>query len=153
MVGMAIGVTCHFGLFLWSYTWHGKEYTDANVQTDAWDNYSDRPSQIISDITSIDTQTPKFSPVEYTSTGSQINSSTIETGSQTITDGASTTTTVLPIPPVDINVVPNQDLITKLPDWARFCPDHPNYLVWLAQNPELGITTSQFLNNYFNSFM
>jgi hypothetical protein len=54
--------------------------------------------------------------VEYTSTGSQINSSTIETGSQTITDGASTTTTVLPIPPVDINVVPNQDLITKLPD-------------------------------------
>ena len=31
---MAIGVICHFGLFLLSYTW--QETTDTGVQTDAW---------------------------------------------------------------------------------------------------------------------
>lgn len=103
---MAIGVTCHFGIFLWSYTWHGKEYTDASTQTDTWENYSDRPSQIISDVTSIDTQTPRFSPVEYTSTGSQIESSLMEAGTQTVTEGASTATTVLPIPNVEVLPIP-----------------------------------------------
>jgi hypothetical protein len=98
LYGMVIGVTCHFGLFLWSFTRQDTEYTDSSVQTDAWENYSDRPSQIISDITSIDTHTPRFSPVEYTNTGSQIESSTMEAGSQATMDGVSTLTTVLPIP-------------------------------------------------------
>jgi hypothetical protein len=42
-------------------------YVDKGVQTDAWDDYSERLSQIRSDsLTSIDTVTPRISPVEYT---------------------------------------------------------------------------------------
>lgn len=85
---------------------------DKGTQTDVWEDYSDRPSQIIQDsVTSIDTQTPQFSPVEYTSTGSQINSSTIEAGSQTINEGASTATTVLPIPNAEVLPVPNTEVL------------------------------------------
>lgn len=74
-------------------------YVDKGIQTDAWEDYSNRPSQIASDsLTSIDTVTPRFSPTDYVNTGPQIN--TIEAGTQTITDNMSTVTTVLPIPPI-----------------------------------------------------
>lgn len=69
---------------------------DKGTQTDAWEDYSDRPSQILqTSTTSIDTQTPKFSPIEYTSSSSQ----TIESP-----------TTVLPIRPMNIEVLPNRDI-------------------------------------------
>jgi hypothetical protein len=41
-----------------------------------------------------------FSPVEFINTGTQANSNTMETGIQTSTEIVSTTT-VLPIPPMD----------------------------------------------------
>jgi hypothetical protein len=54
---------------------------------------------LVSDVTSINTVTPNFSPVEYTSTGVRI-----------ITGDTSTLTTVLPVPPVNVEVVPNPDI-------------------------------------------
>ena len=82
-------------------------YVDKGVQTDAWEDYSDRPSQILCDsITSIDTVTPKFSPV---------------------TEGVSTVTTILPIPPVDINIIPNPDLIITKVDQGVQTISNPMY--------------------------
>jgi len=87
-------------------------YLDKGVQTEAWEDYSDRPSQIGSgSTTSIETVTPileNISPVFSAN-------STSEIGTQTITDSISTVTTVLPIPPVNIETVPNADitLVTK----------------------------------------
>ena len=76
-------------------------FVDKGVQTDAWEDYSDRPSQIVSDsITSIDTVTPRFSPIE------QIN-----VGTSTLAGDSSTVTTILPIPPVNIEVIPNPDIL------------------------------------------
>lgn len=82
---------------------------EKGVQTDAWENYSDRPSQIISDsnsLTSVDTMTPGISPIQHFSS-QQILS---DAGNLTVTEGASTTTTVLPIPPVHTEFIPNPDL-------------------------------------------
>jgi hypothetical protein len=39
-------------------------------------------------------------------------------GTQVITEGVNTATTVLPIPPVTTNFVPNPDLIKKVSDSA-----------------------------------
>lgn len=76
---------------------------DKAVQTDAWEDYSERASQIISDGTSsIDTVTPRISPMEY-----------VKTGAQTLAENASNTsnaTTVLPIPPINIQYIPNPDI-------------------------------------------
>jgi hypothetical protein len=107
------------------------EKVDANVQTDAWENYSDRPSQLASDVTSIDTMTPRISPTEHFNS-SQLYS---ETGTQTLTDGASTATTVLPIPPINIEVIPNPDLIINQP-WI---------IDGFIQNSEQALKCAQFL--------
>jgi len=53
---------------------------------------------LASDVTSINTVTPRLSPVEYINTGSQIESNAIESSTQTITESVSTITTILPIP-------------------------------------------------------
>jgi hypothetical protein len=87
-------------------------YIDKGVQTEAWEDYSNRPSQIGSDsLTSIDTITPISENISSISTLQTIS----EVGTQTITDGTSTVTTVLPIPPVNIEMIPNTDitLVTK----------------------------------------
>jgi len=87
-------------------------YIDKGVQTEAWEDYSNRPSQIGSDsLTSIDTITPISENISPISTLQTIS----EVGTQTITDGTSTVTTVLPIPPVNIEMIPNTDitLVTK----------------------------------------
>jgi hypothetical protein len=63
-------------------------------------------------ITSLDTVTPiseNISPVITTNT-------TSEMGTQTITDSISTVTTVLPIPPVNVEFVPNPDVIMQVAD-------------------------------------
>ena len=73
-------------------------YVDNGVQTDAWEDYSERASQLASNsLTSIDTVTPRISP-------------TSEAGTSTISGDVSTVTTVLPIPPVNIEVIPNPDI-------------------------------------------
>ncbi len=87
-------------------------YVEKEVQTEAWEDYSNRPSQIGSNsVTSIDTIKPiseNISPVSTLQTTSEV-------GTQTITDGASTVTTILPIPPVNIEMIPNPDItqVTK----------------------------------------
>lgn len=79
-------------------------YIDKGVQTSAWEDYSDRPSQIVSDgLTSIDAITPRFSPIDYTNTGTQ-----------TLAGYTSTVTTILPIPPVNIEIVPNPEIIASV---------------------------------------
>jgi hypothetical protein len=90
-------------------------YVDKGIQTDTWEDYSERLSQIGPEsLTSIETVTPRFSPVEFINTGSQSELSTIEIGTQTITDGVSTVTTVLPIPPINIEMIPNPDITNYL---------------------------------------
>ena len=81
-------------------------YVDKGVQTDAWEDYSNRSSKMAPEsVTSIDTVTPiseNISPVTTLQTTSEI-------GTQTISDRVSTATTVLPIPPVNIETVPNSE--------------------------------------------
>jgi hypothetical protein len=89
-------------------------YVDKGIQTDAWDDYSDRPSQILqtSPITD-NTITPVFSPVDQIDVGTQVNFNTMELGIQTsqISSGSSSiATTVLPIPPMNVEVIPNPDI-------------------------------------------
>jgi hypothetical protein len=50
-------------------------------------------------------QSPVFSPVEYINEGIQA------TGTITTTESISTATTVLPIPPVEVYMIPNVDLL------------------------------------------
>ena len=77
-------------------------YVDKGVQTEAWEDYSNRPSLIGPEsVTSLDTVTPI----------SQYVSPTSEVGIQTISDRVSTATTVLPIPPINIEMTPNSDIV------------------------------------------
>jgi len=64
--GMFVGVACHVGFYLVSSIWYsGNKQVDKGVQTDAWEDYSDTPSQIASDnLTSLDTMTLEISPSE-----------------------------------------------------------------------------------------
>jgi len=85
-------------------------YVEKSVQTEAWEDYSDRPSQIGSQsVTSIDTVTPiseNISPTVQTIS---------DLGTQSMSGDASAVTTVLPIPPINIETIPNPDitLVTK----------------------------------------
>lgn len=93
-------------------SYFNSSYIDKGIQTDAWDDYSDRPSQIIQ-VSEISSQniTPNFSPVDNINTGAQVGLDTVEAGIQTISESVSTATTVLPIPPVNIEMIPNPDII------------------------------------------
>jgi hypothetical protein len=69
--------------------------------------YSNRPSLFGPEsVTSLDTVTPSSDNVSPAVSVP----STSEVGIQTITDGTSTVTTVLPIPPINIETVPNPDI-------------------------------------------
>lgn len=102
--GLYASTACFLG-YSFATSYLNSFYVDKGVQTDAWENYSDRPSLIGPEsVTSLDTVTPiseNISPIAILSTNSEI-------GIQTITEGASTVTTVLPIPPMDIPMVPNR---------------------------------------------
>ncbi len=83
-------------------------YVDKGTQTSAWEDYSDRTSQMASNsVTSINTVTPISDNVSPTFTAHTMS----EVGTETITDGTSTVTTVLPTPPINIEIVPNPDLV------------------------------------------
>jgi hypothetical protein len=76
-------------------------YVDKGVQTSAWEDYSNRPSQIASDsVTSLETMTP-------------VSPTFVETSPvvQATSDNVSTVTTILPMPYPDIAIVSNQDII------------------------------------------
>lgn len=99
-------------------SFYNSYYIDKGVQTDVWEDYSDRASQILqtSPITD-NTITPGISPTDYVNSGAQVILDTIEIGTQTIIDNGtnvSTVTTVLPIPPVNIEMIPNPDIINKI---------------------------------------
>jgi hypothetical protein len=82
-----------------------KSYMDKSVQTDAGENSSDKPSEIIpNNITSIDTLSPVSSNVEDTST---LIPTTSEVGIQTITGD---------VTPVNIEVISNQDIAGRVVD-------------------------------------
>jgi hypothetical protein len=58
-------------------------------------------------VTSIDTVTPiseNISPVTTLQTTSEV-------GTSIISEGASTVTTILPIPPVNVEIVPNSEIV------------------------------------------
>jgi len=110
--GMFIGMGCHLSYMFAKQAYLHYFYVDKEVQTDAWEDYSNRPSQIIGDnLTSLDTVSPRISPTEYIN--QTLTQSTSEVGTQAIIDSGtnvSTVTTVLPIPPVNLEVVPNPDI-------------------------------------------
>jgi hypothetical protein len=83
--GIFAGVACHLGLSLLTSTWYSETaHWDKGVQTDAWEDYSDTPSQIL---------------VENL------------TSSEPVSQGISPVTTVLPVRPMEIEVVPNPDIL------------------------------------------
>lgn len=108
--GIFIGAACHAGFSFWSsILYDNKVFIDSAVQTDTWEDYSDRPSQIMLDsLTSLDTVTPRISLTEYIS--KIVTRTTFETGIEILSGDTSTVTTVLPIPPVNIEVIPNPDI-------------------------------------------
>jgi hypothetical protein len=121
-------------------------YVDKGVQTEAWENYSNRTSQMASEsITSIDTITPiseNISPVSTLQTTSEI-------GTQTITDSISTVTTVLPIPPVNIEMIPNSDIVnigTVVVENTR-ANDYFTHVTWVQQSVDAMIAKADLVNN------
>jgi hypothetical protein len=107
LFGVAFVGTVGFIGYKFATSYINSIYIDKEVQTAAWEDYSDRTSQITSNsITSIDTVTPISDNVSPTFTAH----TTSEIGIQTITDGSSTTT-VLPIPPINIEMIPNPDIV------------------------------------------
>jgi|ERR1700677_538730 hypothetical protein len=85
-----------------------KSYTEKGVQTDAENNLSDTPNQIIQEnLTSIDT----LSPVSSTSS---LIPTTSEVGIQTIAGN---------VTPVNIEVIPNPDIVGRVID-----PSNAEYL-------------------------
>lgn len=68
-------------------------YLDKGIQTDSWEDFSEKASQIASDnITSMEAVTP-VSPIV------------------TNISDTSTVTTILPVPPVNVEIVPNPDIL------------------------------------------
>lgn len=108
LFGVAFVGTAGFMGYKFVSSYFNSNLVDKGIQTEAWEDYSDRTSQIASkSVTSIDTVTPisdNVSPIFSAHTSSEL-------GAQTITDGTSTVTTVLPIPPVNIETVPNPDIL------------------------------------------
>jgi hypothetical protein len=70
--------------------------------------------------------------------------------SQTVTDGTSTATTVLPIPPVDMEMMPNPEI--KINAVQAF-PDHPSYLIYLNKNPITNTVMDIVSNTQLFDFM
>jgi hypothetical protein len=85
-------------------------------------------------VTSIDTITPiseNISPVSSLQTTSEI-------GTQIITDSISTVTTVLPIPPVNIEMIPNADInlaTQSLVDIGVQTNNNPESIVSITESP------------------
>ena len=88
-------------------------------------------------VTSLDTITP-ISPTE-----------SLDVGTQTITDGSSTVTTVLPIPPVNVEIIPNSDIVnigTVVAEKTRAI-DHFSHTTWIQQSVDFMIARADLVNN------
>jgi hypothetical protein len=112
--GLFIGVVGTIG-YSFASKILSKSYVEKGVQTDAEENFSDRPNQIIQDnLTSIDTLSPvsstdTLSPISSTDTSSLIPR-TSEVGIQTISGD---------ITPVNIEVIPNQEIVGRVVDLSN----------------------------------
>jgi hypothetical protein len=130
--GMFAGVVCHMSLFLLSVI--QKEMTDQGVQTDALEELSDRPSQIIQDnLNSIETITPVTPTLEDTSAAipsiSQVGtSSTSQVGTSSTSQVGTSSTSQVGTPStsqvgtptiaedINIEVAPNPDIVGRAID-------------------------------------
>lgn len=101
--------TIGFMEYSFATSYLGSFYVDKGIQTDAWEDYSNRASQIAYDSpTSLDTVTP-VSHVFTSNTGNTL--STMSPISPTLTsDTAQTVSTILPVPLVEIEIIPNRDI-------------------------------------------
>jgi hypothetical protein len=110
--GVFVGCVGALGYsFISSYL--DKKSVDKGTQTETSENLMDNPSKIIQDnITSIET----LSPV---SPSSSLIPTTSEVGIQTMAPDVNTVTTVLPTPPINIEVVPNPDTIVSIIDTSN----------------------------------
>ena len=119
-------------------------YVDKEVQTDAWEDYSDRPSQLVSNnATSIDTVTPRIFPTEHLNFSQSLSG----TGTQTLTEGANTATTVLPIPPVNLKVIPNPDIVQSASsEIVQFVMEHSSSV---ALSYEQVMRATEMVNNLY----
>lgn len=147
--GLFIGIV---GVIGFSFTSQilKKSYTDQSVQTEARENFSDRPSQITPDnVSSIDTLSPVSSTIKDTSS---LISTTSEVGIQTIAGD---------ITPVNKEVIPNQDTVGRIVDISN-----PEYIAakveqlnaldpfsatpWTPERVSAMIDTLGIVNNLFN---
>jgi hypothetical protein len=124
-------------------------YVDKGVQTDAWEDYSNRPSLIGPEsVTSIDTVTPISDNVSIESPSFSTYTAS-EVGTQITTDGTSTVTTVLPIPPVNIEIIPNSDIVntgTVIVENTR-AHDYFTHITWVQQSVDAMIARADLINN------
>jgi hypothetical protein len=146
LFGVAFAGTVGFIGYKFASSYLNSFYVDKSIQTDAWENYSDRSSQMAPEsITSIDTVTPiskNISPVTTLQTISEI-------GTQTISEGASTVTTVLPIPPINIEMVPNPEMVnigTVVVENTRAI-DYFSHVTWIQQSVDAMIARADLVNN------
>ena len=127
-----------------------KSYVEKGVQTDAGENNSDKPSQIIPDnVSSIETLSPVSSTFEDTST---LIPTTSDVGTQTIIGDET---------PVNIVITPDPDIAGKVVDLSN-----PEYLAakveqlnaldpflatpWTPERVSEMIDTLGIVNNLFN---
>jgi hypothetical protein len=127
-----------------------KSYVDKGVQTDAGENLSDRPNQIIAEnITSKDALSPVSSTFKETST---IIPTTSEVGTQTITED---------VTQVNTEVVPNQNIVERVVDisnaeYIAAKVDQLNAIdpfsttPWTPEKVTAMIDTLGIVNNLFN---
>src|ERR1700761_3397444 len=114
--GMFAGVVCHMSLFLLSVI--PKEKIEKGVQTDALEEFSDRPSHIIQDnLNSIETVTPVSQTIEDTSVAIP---STSQVGTSSTSQAGTPSTSQVGTPTIaeDINieVAPNPDIVGRAID-------------------------------------
>jgi hypothetical protein len=147
--GLFIGVVGAIGYSFTSKILR-KSYVEKGVQTDAENNFSDRPSQIIPDnVTSIDTLSPVSSTFKDTS---PLIPTTSEVGTQTIAGD---------VTPVNREVIPSQDIVERVVDLSNAeyiaakveqlnALDPFSATPWTPERVSAMIDTLGTVNNLFN---
>lgn len=127
-----------------------KSYVEKGVQTDAENNFSDRPSQIIPDnVPSIDTLSSVSSTFKDTS---PLIPTTSEVGTQTIAGD---------VTPVNREVIPSQDIVERVVDLSNAeyiaakveqlnALDPFSATPWTPERVSAMIDTLGTVNNLFN---
>lgn len=142
--GVAFAGTIGFIGYKFVSSYFNSNLVDKGVQTSAWEDYSDRSSQIASkSVTSIDTVTPisdNVSPTFSAHTSSEL-------GAQTITESISTVTTVLPTPPINMEMIPNPDIILTTVNQINTL-DHFLTTAWTPDKVNAMLVSLDLVNNF-----